>query len=108
MIKEKDIVFVLSSSAIVAFIWIGSSLYHSYITSTIHEPLSTLIQPISPKFNTRAMQHISQRQVTNPTYERTAGISSPTPGSSSASAAVIPSPTIAVTEIPVPTEGSTP
>jgi len=67
--KEKNLVFLLSSSTVVTITWIGFSLYHTAVTSTLDPLLTTQIQPIQPLFNDAIIQQILNREDVPPTYE---------------------------------------
>lgn len=103
MIKQKNLVFLLSSSTVVTVAWIGFSIYHTAVTSTLDPVLTTQIQPISPRFNDATIQNILNRQDVLPTYEITGG-TLPVP---TASNAAVPStsqaPTLTPTLAPEPT-----
>ncbi|HUD04508.1 MAG TPA: hypothetical protein VMR59_00780 [Patescibacteria group bacterium] len=88
--KKNDILLILVPSFIFALAWIGFSIYHSIITSTISEVLNVQITPIDPTFDTSAINSLKTRENVSPIYE----LSSPTqsaivPASSSASPIVI-------------------
>lgn len=67
--KERNLVFILASSTILAMAWIGFAIYHTSVTSTIDQELSIQIQPIAPVFNQAAIKNILNRNDTEPTFE---------------------------------------
>ena len=64
--KRKDILTLLIPSFIFALAWIGFSIYHSVITSTIPESVSTQISPITPDFDTKTIADIKTRKIITP------------------------------------------
>ena len=51
--------------------------FHNFMTSTISEPTEKKIAPISPDFNTQAIESIKKKEIIEPLYE--AGSPSVTP-----------------------------
>lgn len=100
MIKQKNLVFLLSSSTVVTIAWIGFSIYHTAVTSTLDAQLTAQIQPIAPHFNQRTIQSILNRQDVPPTYE-IAG--SQTEENTTASAGAVPNVSVTVPPTPTPT-----
>lgn len=86
--RQKDLLFVLVSSFILVIIWIGFSIYHKAVTSTISEDLQTQVVPINPNFDTDALKKLKSRVQISPAI----GITG-TP-SASVSATTTPTPTI--------------
>ena len=78
MIKQKNLVFVLSSSAVVAITWIGFTIYHTAVTSTLDAALTEQVRPLPPRFDEATIRDIMNRRDVPPTYE-VAGSTTPTP-----------------------------
>lgn len=83
--KQKDFVFLLTSTSILVLIWIALSIYHNLATSTIPQTLETSISPIDPTFDKKTLKMLKQRSKTVPVYTLGNESLSPTPiGSASA------------------------
>jgi len=67
--KRKDILTILIPSFIFALAWIGFSVYHSFITSTIPESVNMQISPITPDFDTKTIADIKTRKIITPITE---------------------------------------
>ena len=52
MFKRKETLIVLWLTFITVVSWIGFSIYHIIVTSTISEELQLQITPIDPNFDT--------------------------------------------------------
>lgn len=98
MIKQKNLVFVLSSSAVVTIAWIGFTIYHTAVTSTLDETLTDQIRPIPASFDEATIRDIMNRRDVPPTYEISGG-NSPTPTISQTAESSIP----ATSEVTTPT-----
>jgi hypothetical protein len=79
--KRNDILLILIPSFIFALAWIGFSIYHNVITSTISEPLSVQITPITPTFDTQTIDSLKNRENVAPLYDLSTAAEnvSPTP-----------------------------
>ncbi len=75
--KQKDILIIIVLLFIFAVSWIGSSIYHSAVNSTISETTSKDIAPIAPNFDTKTIDKLKERQVIIPSFEL--GNVTPTP-----------------------------
>lgn len=75
--KQKDILIIIILLFIFTLAWIIGSIYHSAINSTISETTSKNISPISPVFNTKAIDKLKKRQKITPSFEL--GNITPTP-----------------------------
>lgn len=91
--KQKDLLIILVPAFILTILWVIFSIYHSYVTSTINDPLSIQILPIQGKFDTKTIEDLKNRESVNPLYEV-----------QKASVSATPEPTEEPTLIP--TEGS--
>jgi len=84
--KRKDILMILVPIFIIVVFWIGFSIYHGIVSSTISEVENLQITPISPDFDTKTIQGLKKRQTVTPTYQINAtsqspGLPTPTPSS---------------------------
>jgi hypothetical protein len=101
--KKNDILLILIPLALFVLSWIGFSVYHNIITSTISQPLSVQIEPITPDFNTNTITSLKARRVISPIYD--IGTPTPTPANTSASSSATTTITPTVV-IPATAEGS--
>jgi hypothetical protein len=69
MIKRGHVLFLLISVFIVVTAWVGFNIYHTYVTSTISQDLQTAIMPISPGFDTAALDKLKARKNVAPIYQ---------------------------------------
>ncbi len=101
--KRKDLLIIIISAFIIILLWIGFSIYHGAITSTITEALNTNIQPISPFFNNQGFKVLKQRNNVTPLYDLKSNIAS------SSSITISPTPTTiaSLSATPTPAGGST-
>lgn len=81
--KQKDILLILISISIIVLAWIGFSIYHNLITSTIPEVLNVQISPIKPTFDTKTISELKTRTKVEPVFELRTSVT-PTPTTSSA------------------------
>lgn len=97
--KRKDILLILVPSFIFVLAWMGFSIYHGFINSTISEALNIQIIPINPTFDTATISKLKNRTHVNPIYEINPSlIITPTPGvivddQSASKSATTPTPT---------------
>ena len=75
--KQKDILIIIILLFIFALAWIGGSIYHSVVNSTISETTSKDISPIMPVFDTKTIDKLKERQKIIPFFEL--GSVTPTP-----------------------------
>ena len=105
--KQKDILTILILLFIFVAAWIGSSIYHSIVNTTISETTSQDILPIQPNFDVQTINNLKQRQNLNPSFELVAATPTPSP---SPIPVVIPTeiptvePILSPTSSPIPTE----
>lgn len=81
---KKDILYISISSFVLVFIWIGFSIYHAYVDSTIEPSILNQIEPINSSFDTSIINELKNRQDIIPVYElentnNTTPDASPTP-----------------------------
>lgn len=99
--KRKDILLILIPSFIFVLAWIGFSIYHNIVTSTISAPLSMQIAPIVPNFDTSVIESLKNREKISPVYQLSAPTqNTPTPSPS-------PSPTVPITITSTPSATTT-
>lgn len=67
--KEKDILLLLIPFSLIIALYIGSSIYHNLVTSTIPEVVNIQITPISPDFDQRSIMEIKNRDKITPIFE---------------------------------------
>lgn len=67
--KHKDILIILILLFIFVVAWVGSSIYHSVVTSTISETINQDISPITPTFDVNIINKLKERQKINPSFE---------------------------------------
>lgn len=110
--KRKDFLIILIPAFIVTVLWVIFTIYHSLTTSTITDPLTVQIIPISGTFDQKAIENIKNRARIEPLYDLQAIPQiSPTP---SLSVSLSPTPKASPSaiptgiETPVPTEQITP
>jgi hypothetical protein len=83
--KQKDIILLLVPSFLLVLVWIGFSIYHNFVTSTISQTLNIQILPIAPTFDTKTIAKLKGRQQVVPLYQTTASSPSPSPQITSSS-----------------------
>jgi len=76
--KKNDILLILIPLSLFVLTWIGFSVYHNIVTSTISQPLSVQIIPIIPTFDTNTINNLKTRENIPPIYELS--VPTPTPG----------------------------
>lgn len=89
IVTQKDFLYLAASSFVVVAAWIGFTLYHTWVTSTITPDLQIQIQPISPDFDTATIEGLKARRKVAPVFE-IKNSSTAQPVISQASAAAIP------------------
>ena len=95
--KKNDILIILVPTFIFVIVWIGFSIYHSIMTSTISEAVNIQISPINPNFDTKTIESLKNRQNVLPIYEADVKVKTPTPS---------PSPTPEISQIPIATQSA--
>jgi hypothetical protein len=70
----KDILFLFISSFVLVVAWVGFSIYHKMVTTTISEDLQIQIKPIDPYFDSETIQKLKARAVIVPLYQLPEGI----------------------------------
>lgn len=67
--KKKDILIIIILLFVFVVAWVGFSIYHSVISSTISETTSQDISPIAPTFDTKTIEKLKLRQKITPSFE---------------------------------------
>jgi len=75
--KQKDVLITIIVLFIFTLVWIGFSIRHSAVSSTISESTNKDISPIAPTFDTKAIDKLKKRQKIIPSFEL--GNATPTP-----------------------------
>jgi hypothetical protein len=73
--KQKDILIILIPLFLLTVLWVIFNIYHSYVTSTIKDPLTIQIVPIESKFDTATINSLKNRQKVDPLYEKSVSAS---------------------------------
>ncbi|OGH21353.1 MAG: hypothetical protein A2958_00950 [Candidatus Levybacteria bacterium RIFCSPLOWO2_01_FULL_38_13] len=78
--KQRDLLFLSISTFVLIIAWVGFSIYHNSVASTISEKVAEKIAPINPTFDTKIINLIKERDAIVPLWEgREASESSLTP-----------------------------
>lgn len=92
--KQRELLIIIIPTFILTVLWVMFTVYHNSTTSTIEDPLSIQIIPISGQFDLKTLDSLKKRTKVEPEYE--AGLTvnqlSPTPAP--------PTPT-SVQEVPI-------
>jgi hypothetical protein len=91
--KKNQILIILVPSFIFVIAWIGFSVYHNIITSTISDSLSVQIAPIAPSFDTNTIGALKNRLQVTPIYNLGTPSQNSVPQASPSAAPVTPTPT---------------
>lgn len=59
--RKNEVILLLSSIFILTFAWIGFSVYHNAVSSTIPESQTLRIVPIDPTFDTQTIEKLKKR-----------------------------------------------
>ncbi|HEX7041878.1 MAG TPA: hypothetical protein VF189_01380 [Patescibacteria group bacterium] len=66
--KQRDLLFFLTSFCIVVLAWIAFTVVHNSLTSTISGQTLQAISPINPNFDMDTLKKIKTRIVVNPAF----------------------------------------
>ena len=77
--KQKDLLLLVGSFFFLVLLYIGFSIYHNSVSSTIPEDLNIQIIPISPVFDEKTISDLKKRASVKPIYEINGISASPTP-----------------------------
>lgn len=92
--KRKDILILLIPSFIFAIAWVGFSIYHNFVTSTIPESVTQQITPITPDFDAKTIAAIKERQIITPDYQGVASTATASPTPTPTPEIIVPTPPI--------------
>ncbi|MEK7185980.1 MAG: hypothetical protein AAB675_01285 [Patescibacteria group bacterium] len=67
--KQREILLLSISVFLIIIMWIAFSIYHNLVISKIPQTTAEKIIPISPKFDTAAIDRIKNRQDVKPIFE---------------------------------------
>lgn len=84
MFKRRDTIFLLGMMFLTVVAWVGFTIYHIAVTSTIEEEIQVQIVPINPNFDSVTLDNLKKRNAVAPLY-RTRGSSVEISGAESAS-----------------------
>lgn len=77
--KQKDLLLLVGSFFFLVLLYIGFSIYHNSVSSTIPEELNVQIVPISPVFDEKTISDLKKRTNVTPIYQISGQAASPTP-----------------------------
>ena len=99
--KQRDLLIIIVPIFILTILWVMFTIYHNSTTSTIEDPLTIQIIPISGQFDLKTLDSLKNRTKVEPEYESglTVNQLSPTP--------VPPTPTLKTPEVSPSIEPST-
>ena len=89
-IRQNDLLLLVISIFVIVVIWIGTNLYHAFVTSTITETQNIQVTPIDPQFDREVLEKLKSRTVVDPLFEADS-IAASTPATPSPSISVRPS-----------------
>lgn len=69
--KHKDIYMLLIPSFVLVLFWIGFTIYHNSVSSTITATQNIQIKPINADFDSKAINDIKTRSKIAPLFEMT-------------------------------------
>lgn len=75
MKKQRELIILLVPLLILTILWVIFNVYHSYVTSTITDPLSYQIIPIEGKFDDETIKQVRGRTRVETLYDVIGGIS---------------------------------
>lgn len=69
MFKQKETLIILWMTFLTVVVWIGLSIYHIWVTSTISDIDAASILPINPKFDNATINKLKTREIIEPLYQ---------------------------------------
>ncbi|OGH13564.1 MAG: hypothetical protein A3H50_00250 [Candidatus Levybacteria bacterium RIFCSPLOWO2_02_FULL_37_10] len=60
--KQRDVLFLAISTFVLITAWIGFSIYHNLMSSTITKPVAEKIVPLNPNFDTKTIDSLKERE----------------------------------------------
>lgn len=91
--KQRDVLFLVISTFVLIVAWIGFSIYHNLVSSTITGPVEEKIVPINPTFDTRTIDTLKERKSIEPIFQidsKESTVSTEEESLSTESASIIP------------------
>lgn len=73
--KQRDVLLILGSLFVLTILWVFFNIYHSFVTSTIKDPITYQILPIESSFDTQTLEEIKDRTRVEPAFELQAQLS---------------------------------
>ena len=67
--KQRDVLFLVISTFVLIVAWIGFSIYHNLVSSTITKPVAEKIVPINPTFDTKTINTLKERKNIEPIFQ---------------------------------------
>lgn len=67
--NKKDVLIITILLFIFILIWIGGSIYHNAVSSTISEDVNREILPIAPTFDTKTINKLKSREKITPSFD---------------------------------------
>jgi len=67
--KQREILLLVFSSFILIIAWIGFSIYHNLVSSTITKTVEEKIIPINPSFDTKTIDKLKERKNIEPIFQ---------------------------------------
>ncbi len=67
--KQREVLFLVISTFVLIVAWIGFSIYHNLVSSTITAPVEEKIFPIDPNFDTRTIDILRERRSIAPIFQ---------------------------------------
>ena len=67
--KQRDILFLVISTFVLIVAWIGFSIYHNLVSSTITKSVAEKIAPIDPDFDTKIIDILKERKSVEPVFQ---------------------------------------
>ena len=67
--KQRDILFLVISTFVLILAWIGFSIYHNLVSSTITKPVEEKIVPINPTFDIKTIDILKERKNIEPVFQ---------------------------------------
>lgn len=67
--KQRDVLFLVISTFVLIVAWIGFSIYHNLVSSTITKSVGEKIVPINPTFDTKTIDTLKERKTIEPIFQ---------------------------------------
>ncbi len=85
--NQKNFLLIAGFTFMTVFVWIGLTIYHTRVTSTVSQDLQKQVEPIAPQFDTAVIQALKygRKSVTLLPESEPASLASPSGGPASSS-----------------------